>query len=124
MAAVIVPSVGLAQQTQPQPDAQVQPQSAAPLQAARVRRHRGFFMQALRSVGLSDQQKTQIQQLVAQYRQAHPAGSARDPQARKQLRDQILGVLTPQQQTELKAKLAQLRAQRRATLVPQPSPTP
>jgi len=128
VAAVIVPSVGLAQQTQPQPDAQVQPQSAAPLQAARVRRHRGFFMQALRSVGLSDQQKTQIQQLVAQYRQAHPRGSAPDRQARKELRTKIMAVLTPAQQAQLKTEMQQRESQsgrgRNSDRFPQPSPSP
>ncbi|HEV7179892.1 MAG TPA: hypothetical protein VGN11_08470, partial [Candidatus Baltobacteraceae bacterium] len=46
-------------------------------------------------------QKSKIEALTAQFRAAHPAGSARDPQAMATLRQQINAVLTPQQQQQL-----------------------
>jgi Spy/CpxP family protein refolding chaperone len=53
-------------------------------------------------LSLSDKQRTQIRQLVRQYRQAHPRGSGFDPQAHRQLHQAILAVLTPQQRVQLK----------------------
>ena len=64
---------------------------------------------ALRGVNLSDQQKTQIKQIMDQFRQAHPRGSAPDPQARQQLRQQIMNVLTTDQQAQVKANFQQMR---------------
>ncbi|HTX56246.1 MAG TPA: hypothetical protein VMD47_04000 [Candidatus Acidoferrales bacterium] len=61
---------------------------------------------------LTDAQRTQIQTLRQNYRQAHPKGSAPDPAARKQLRRQILAVLTPDQRAQLRAQAQQRRAQR------------
>ena len=73
-------------------------------------------MRLLKGVNLSDQQKTQIQQIMQQYRQAHPQGSLTDPQARKQasqqLRAQLMNVLTPSQQAQVKQNMQQLREQR------------
>lgn len=61
----------------------------------------GRMMQRFAALGLSDQQKTQIQGLIDQYRQTHPQGSPRDPQAMQTLRSQINAVLTPAQQQQL-----------------------
>ena len=61
----------------------------------------GRMMQRFAALNLSDQQKTQIQNLIAQFRQAHPQGSPRDPQAMQTLRSQINAVLTPAQQQQL-----------------------
>jgi len=68
-------------------------------------------MRALRDLNLSAQQQAQIQQLVQQYRQAHPRGSNPDPQARKDLRTKIMAVLTPAQQAQLKAEMKKRRSE-------------
>ncbi len=125
VAAAVYPALGVAQVAQTQPAAVVTP---APGQR-QGHRHAGF-MAAMRGISLSDQQKAQIKQLMTQYRQAHPKGSSPDRQARRQLHEQVLGVLTPQQRTQFNANLAQMRAQRRAQTSTQPggpfapSPTP
>jgi Spy/CpxP family protein refolding chaperone len=75
--------------------------------------HGHGMMRALHGVNLSDDQRSQIQSLMQSYRQSHPKGSAPDPQARKALRQQIMGVLTPDQQSQVKANLQQMRAERR-----------
>lgn len=62
---------------------------------------RGGMMQRFAALGLSDQQKTQIQSLLDQFHQAHPKGSPRDPQAMQTLRSQIHALLTPAQQQQL-----------------------
>jgi Spy/CpxP family protein refolding chaperone len=72
------------------------------------------MMRAIKELDLSDAQRSQIQQLVQQYRQQYPKGSTPDPQARKALREKIFATLTPDQQTQLKQRLAQMRAQRGA----------
>ena len=104
--------------------AQVQP-ATVPAAGAAARHRHNLMMQAMAGVDLSDQQKAQIQQLMAQYRQAHPAGSPRDRNARKQLHQQILAVLTPAQQAQFKANIARLRQERRAAMpLPQATATP
>ncbi len=114
--ALAVPVIGFAQ---------VQP-SPAPLQQGQ--RHHGGFMREMRSLNLSPQQQSQIQQLVQQYRQAHPRGSAPDRQARKELRTKIMAVLTPAQQAQLKTEMQQRESQsgrgRNSDRFPQPSPSP
>jgi len=118
--AVAIPAVGFAQ-VQPSPAPLSQP-----LQGER--RHGGFgFMREMRSLNLSPQQQSQIQELMSQYRQAHPRGSAPDPQARKDLRTKLMAVLTPAQQQQLKADQAKRKAQfggERRHNRPEPSPSP
>ncbi len=93
----------------------VAPLSAQQLGAAAARSHQAHgFMRMLHSLNLSDQQKAQIKTMVQQYRQQHPQGSAPDHQARKALREQIMGVLTPAQKEKLRAEMKQ----------PLPAPTP
>lgn len=118
--ALAVPAVGFAQvQSSPAPLSQ-------PMQGQR--HHGGFgFMREMRSLDLSAQQQAQIKQLMAQYRQSHPRGSAPDPQARKDLRTKVMAVLTPAQQQKLKADQAkrgsQFQGERRRNR-PEPSPSP
>jgi Spy/CpxP family protein refolding chaperone len=71
---------------------------------------RNGFMRELRALNLNDQQKAQIKQIVTQFRQAHPRGSAPDPQAREQMRAQVMSVLTPAQRQQLQQEMAQSRA--------------
>ncbi len=97
-------------------------QSAAPAHAAG--RHRGM-MSNLRGLNLSDQQRTQIKQIVSQYRSAHPKGSSPDPQARKAMRDQVMSLLTPDQQSQFKANARRARQERlQNEQAPQPQATP
>jgi Spy/CpxP family protein refolding chaperone len=77
------------------------PQQRAQLKQIAGRMHHGW-----RSLNLSEHQRAQIRQLVAQYRAAHPRGSAFDPQARAQLRKEILAILTPQQRAVLNQHFA------------------
>lgn len=60
-------------------------------------------------LNLTQAQRTQIRQLMVQYRQAHPRGSAFDPQARQQLHQQILNVLTPEQRAQVQQRFTQSR---------------
>ncbi len=106
-----VPAVGVAQQAAPQPWV---------TGVGAHRRHHGGWIRRFRGANLSDQQKQQITQLISQYRQAHPAGSAPDPEARKALRTSIKNVLTPAQQTQLRANASMMRE--RGTSTPQPVP--
>lgn len=103
--------------------AQVQP---APAQTGGQRHRSGFRF--LKDLNLSPQQQAQIEQIRDQFRQAHPQGSARDPQAMKDMRDKIMAVLTPAQQAQLKADMEKRRAEfgRRGgrDRFPQPSPSP
>lgn len=91
-------------------------------------RHRHGFMRMLKGVTLSDQQKTQMQQIMQQYRQAHPRGTLTDPQARKQagrqLRMQLMDVLTPAQQAQVKQNMQQMRERRAQRGENEPSPEP
>jgi Spy/CpxP family protein refolding chaperone len=70
------------------------------------------FERMMSGLNLSDRQRAQIHQLVQQYRQAHPRGSVPDLKARRELHQQILAVLTPQQQAKLKEIVAKIRDHR------------
>lgn len=114
-----VTTVASAQQA---PAAPVAPAAGAP------EHHHGMMMRrAFEGVTLTPQQKTQIQQLVTQYRQAHPAGSAPDPQARKTFQEQIMNLLTPEQQAQVKSNMEKMHAHHRHDaneVSPAPTPTP
>jgi hypothetical protein len=57
------------------------------------------YMRRFASLGLSPDQQQRIQSLIGAFSQAHPAGSPFDSPAMHELRDQVRGVLTPQQLT-------------------------
>jgi Spy/CpxP family protein refolding chaperone len=65
----------------------------------------------LNGVNLSSQQHDQIQGMLDQFAQSHQPGSQRVPGAARQLRDQIFGVLTPDQQTQVRQNMQAMRAQ-------------
>jgi Spy/CpxP family protein refolding chaperone len=82
-------------------------------------------MNMVRSLGLSDAQKTQIKTMVQQYREEHPKGSAQDKQARKALRRQVLGILTPQQRDQLQEERRQHHSEQQpGGFAPTPTPLP
>jgi Spy/CpxP family protein refolding chaperone len=84
------------------------------------------MMRMFRSLNLTQQQQSRIQQIVQQFRQSRPEGSRPDPQAREQMRSQIMNVLTPQQQAQLKQRMEQMRQERmqREGSEPEPDSTP
>ena len=86
--------------------------------------HGDWMMHRFSDLNLTDAQKSQIHALMQNYRQAHPRGSAPDPDARKQLRDQINALLTPDQQAQLKADEAKMRAERHRNDTNNPPPAP
>lgn len=121
--AVALPIIGAAQQT---------PGAAPPaLQSGAVHgghRHHGM-MAALRQLNLSQNQQTQIKTLITNFHQAHPKGSPPDRQAMQQLHQQVMAVLTPDQQKQLQGILAAQHQQRQTEdpngpFRPDPSPSP
>jgi Spy/CpxP family protein refolding chaperone len=109
LAAVLaLPLAVSAQQAQPPPPAQAQG-PVTPNES--VMQHR--WAKRLGGVNLSSQQQQQIQSIVHQYSQAHPAGSPRDPQGARDMRRQIMGVLSPDQQNQFRQQMQERRAQMR-----------
>jgi periplasmic protein CpxP/Spy len=118
-AALIAPVAVFAQQANQVP-APAQQQTQGQWQGHRHGGHR--FMRMLKGVNLSDQQKTQMRQLMQQFRQAHPEGSPPDRQAREQLHQQMLNILTPQQRAQVQQNMQQMRERRQQDRGNQPSP--
>jgi hypothetical protein len=112
VAALLVPAAGYAQQTE-QPAAAQQQAPATQQKMPGIYR---VWSMLLRGIDLSNDQHDKIQNLLDQYAQAHPAGSARDPQAARQLRDQIVALLTSDQQTQFQQKLERMRERRQQRL--------
>ena len=93
--------------------AQQAPAPAGPSAAGEHMHHHGMMMHRLfQGVNLTAQQKTQIQQIITQFHQQHPQGSEPDPQAREAVHAQIMNVLTPQQQAQVKANMAKMHDHR------------
>lgn len=90
--------VGALAQTAPAP---------APAAAAQpgAHGHHGGFMHAMQGLNLTADQKSRLKALMTQYHAAHPKGSAPDVQARETLHQQMMSVLTPQQQAQFKANV-------------------
>jgi Spy/CpxP family protein refolding chaperone len=65
----------------------------------------------LNGVNLSNQQHDQIQGLLDQYAQAHQPGSQHVRGAARQLKEQIFGILTPDQQAQVRQNMQNMRAQ-------------
>jgi Spy/CpxP family protein refolding chaperone len=87
------------------------PAAPAPPAATPHHHHHSRYFAAIRTLGLTDDQKAQIRRMVRDTKQSN-AGA--DPATRranvKQLRAQIAGVLTPDQRAQLQATLAKQRA--------------
>ena len=67
----------------------------------------------LSNLNLSGDQQQRIQSMINQYSQTHPEGSPRDPGAARELRRQVMGVLTNDQQNQLRQQMRARRAQMR-----------
>ncbi|HEX8805688.1 MAG TPA: Spy/CpxP family protein refolding chaperone [Candidatus Aquilonibacter sp.] len=112
-ASLALPAVAQ-QQQQPSPPAQGQPGGQGG----------NRMMRMFDGLNLTDQQKSQIQTIMQNFRQAHPPGTPPDPAARKQLMDQINGVLTPDQRTKLQANMEKYREQHQGNDTTNPAPAP
>ncbi|HXP94035.1 MAG TPA: hypothetical protein VN905_11255 [Candidatus Binatia bacterium] len=90
------------------PPAQTGP--SAPSQGAPQQHHRNPYMRALRSVNLSDAQKSQIRSILQSYRQKDQGldQTARRANA-QQMRTDIMNVLTPAQRTQFQQAVQQMR---------------
>jgi hypothetical protein len=102
------------QQQQQPPQQQQAPGAAAPrnLTTPSVYRLQAQFARMFQSLGITGQQQTQITSLINTFAQSHPEGSPRDRKGMKELRDQILSLLTPQQQSQFEQARAALQAQK------------
>jgi Spy/CpxP family protein refolding chaperone len=86
----------------------------------------GGYVRILRSLNLTADQNQRIQAIIDRYRQIHPPGGARDPDAMRALRQQVMQILTPAQRQRLQAQIQQLRARysQQQEPVPEASPSP
>jgi hypothetical protein len=97
------------QQQQQQPGAPMQrPQQTTPGPYTLAAQ----FARMFANLGITGQQQAQITTLINQYSQTHPEGSPRDRKGMKDLRSEILSILTPQQQAQYEQERAQMQAQR------------
>jgi hypothetical protein len=105
----MAPSVALAQQQPPvqgTPQAPQQQQGPCAPRAAITPTEQQLYrrmMHRLAPANLTPPQQAQIGTLIAQYSQAHPAGSPLVRPAMRQLRESIMALLTPQQLQALQA---------------------
>ena len=106
--ALAVPPLGAyAQQSQPRG---VMAQQSATRSPAQIQRR---WIKRLGNLNLSGDQQQRIQSMINVYSQAHPQGSPRDPQASRELRRQIMSVLSSDQQNQYHAQMRALMQQRR-----------
>lgn len=74
--------------------------------------------------GITPQQRQAIEGLRTQFQQAHQPGTPPDRATMQSLRQQLMNVLTPAQQQQLRTELQQWRAQRQAQGPAAASPAP
>lgn len=96
--ALAVPLGASAQQNQNPAQGQTQRRATMP-SGARLQ-HR--WMKRLGNLNLSGDQQQRIQSVIDRYSQSHPEGSARDRGAFRELRRQIMGQLTGDQQNQFR----------------------
>jgi Spy/CpxP family protein refolding chaperone len=105
-AAALVMPVGVYAQ-QSQPPAARSYDRGTPSQAKIQHR----WMRRFGNLNLSNDQQQRVQSIINQYSQAHPQGSPRDPGANRDLRHQLMGVLSPDQQNQYREQMRARRAQ-------------
>jgi hypothetical protein len=98
--------IGAAAQQAPAPPAQAQNRTTP--SEGKLEHH---WMKRLGKLNLSGDQQQKIQSMIDQYSQSHPEGSPRDRQATQDLRRQILGVLTTDQQSQYREQVREHRQQ-------------
>jgi|GEM_PF-3232341 len=79
---------------------------------------------AMRAAHLSRTQHRQIRKIREEFRSSLTPGKRPTREQMKALRARVMGVLTPQQRTAVRQRLAQIRARRRMPLAPRPNATP
>jgi hypothetical protein len=70
------------------------------------------FGRIFANLGITAPQQAQITSLINSFAQTHPEGSPRDRKGMKELRQEILSILTPQQQAQYEQARAALAVQR------------
>src|SRR5580692_10045448 len=118
VALAVSPLGAYAQQSQPQGATAQQSTTRSPAQIQRR------WMKRLGNLNLSGDQQQRIQSKINQYSQAHPQGSPRDPGASRELRRQIMSVLSSDQQNQYHAQMRALQQQRRGQTQQGPSGQP
>lgn len=73
--------------------------------------HHPGMMRMMEGVTLTPDQHAKMKTLMDQFHQAHPEGSPPDPAARKQLHQQMMAILTPAQQAQVKANMAKMKSE-------------
>ncbi len=107
-AVLALPLGAYAQQDQP-PAQQAHGRTTTPSQS-RIQSH---WAKRFNTLNLSGDQQQRIQSLINQYSQAHPEGSPRDRNASRDLRHQIMGVLSDDQRNAYRQQMRAHRAQMR-----------
>ncbi|MEO9263453.1 MAG: hypothetical protein ABI282_05120 [Candidatus Baltobacteraceae bacterium] len=107
--AMALPVAAFAQQAPDQavPAASMQP--GAPMSGAESHEHHAGMMQLFKGVNLTTQQHAKIRQMMDTFHAAHPEGSPPDATARQALHEEIMGILTPAQQAQVKANMTQMQ---------------
>jgi hypothetical protein len=112
--ALAMPLGVCAQQAQPQ-GAGAHHRNRTPNEATMQRR----WANRTHDLNLSNDQQQRMQSLIDQYARAHPAGSPRDRDASRQLHQQLMGLMTSDQQNQYRQEQQARRAamrQRRAQM--------
>ncbi|HET6274943.1 MAG TPA: hypothetical protein VFE16_03255 [Candidatus Cybelea sp.] len=109
LAAVLALPLGAVAQQDQAPAAHAQGRTTTPSPAKIQNQWARRFGQ----LNLSGDQQQRIQSLINQYSQAHPEGSARDRDASRQLRHQIMGVLSDDQRNQYHQQMRARREQKR-----------
>ncbi|HLX26580.1 MAG TPA: hypothetical protein VKR05_06270, partial [Candidatus Cybelea sp.] len=103
-AAVAMPIGAFAQQAQP-PATRSHSQSMP--SEGRLQQH---WAKRLHKLNLSNDQQQRMQSIIHDYSQSHPEGSPRGHGAMRELRQQLMGTLTPDQQNEFRQQMRAHRA--------------
>jgi hypothetical protein len=69
------------------------------------------WQKRLGNLNLSGDQQQRVQSLIDRYSQDHPEGSPRDPGASRELRKQIMGVMSSDQQNQYRQQMHQRHGQ-------------
>jgi Spy/CpxP family protein refolding chaperone len=107
-AALALPLSVCAQETQPPPQAHAG-RTTTP-SGDKLQRH---WAKRFGDLNLSADQQHQVQSIIDQYSQAHPGGSPRDRNASRELRHELMGVLTNDQKSQFKQQMRARRDQMR-----------
>jgi Spy/CpxP family protein refolding chaperone len=111
LAAALATPLGASAQQQPQQyQTPAQTGRTTTPSQAQMQRH---WAKRFGNLNLSSDQQQHIQSLINQYAQSHPEGSPRDPGANRELRRQIMGVLSDDQRNQYHQQMQERRSQMR-----------